>query len=160
MKTFKIKKNEHQEIKLEKPGSYTVELRGEGAEVKVVAVFQAQGKERLDLEVIIHHLAPHTRAETVMKGVARDESYMRFKGKIIIAKDCGDSQSFLTERVLLLSPKAKAEAVPDLEILSSDVSCSHAASVSNIPEEQLFYLQARGIKRKKAEEMIVEGFLG
>ncbi len=55
MKTFKIKKNEHQEIKLEKPGSYTVELRGEGAEVKVVAVFQAQGKERLDLEVIIHH---------------------------------------------------------------------------------------------------------
>ncbi|MCA9369371.1 SufD family Fe-S cluster assembly protein, partial [Candidatus Woesebacteria bacterium] len=64
-----------------------------------------------------------------------------------------------TERVLLLSDTATAETVPDLEILTDDVKCSHAASVSRIPEEQIFYLQSRGIERSTAEDMIVEGFL-
>jgi Fe-S cluster assembly protein SufD len=159
MKTFTVKKDEHKEIKLTKPGQYTVELVGPGAEANLVSVFQTKGKENLELSVIIHHKSPHTRAETTMKGVARDQSRIKFSGKIIIDPDCGGSQSFLTERILLLSPEAKAEAVPDLEILTDDVRCSHAASVSNIPEEHIFYLQARGLNRAKAEEMIVEGFL-
>ncbi|HEX9817934.1 MAG TPA: SufD family Fe-S cluster assembly protein [Patescibacteria group bacterium] len=160
MKTFTVKKDEHREIKLTEPGQYTVELVGPGAEANLTSVFQTKAKENLELSVIIHHKSPHTRAETTMKGVARDQSRIKFNGKIIIDPDCGDSQSFLTERVLLLSPQAKAEAVPDLEILTDDVRCSHAASVSNIPEEHIFYLQARGLNRLKAEEMIVEGFLG
>ena len=81
------------------------------------------------------------------------------KGKIIIDENCGDSSSFLTERVLLLSDKAKAEAIPDLEIKTDDVQCSHAASISSISEEHLFYLETRGIGREKAEEMVVDGFL-
>ena len=160
MKTFTVGKDEYKEIELTEPGQYTVELTGPGAEASLTSVFQTKNSEKIDLEVIIHHKSPHTRAETTMKGVARDKSTIRFKGKIVIDPDCGDSQSFLTERVLLLSPAAKAEAVPDLEILTDDVSCSHAASVSNIPEEHIFYLQARGLDRAKAEEMIVEGFLG
>lgn len=159
MKTFTVKQNQHKTIKLTEPGQYTVKLAGEGAEATLTSVFQTKNKEQVDLEVIIHHQAPHTRAQTTMKGVARDQSHIRFKGKIVIDPDCGNSQSFLTERVLLLSPQAKAEAVPDLEILTDDVSCSHAASVSNIPEEHIFYLQARGLNRHKAEEMIIEGFL-
>lgn len=159
MKTFTVKKNEHKEIELKEPGQYTVELVGEGAEAVIRGVFQTENSENISTEVVIHHKSPHTHATTTLKGVARDQSFLRFKGKIIIDKDCGDSRSFLTERVLLLSPQAKAEAVPDLEILTDDVSCSHAASVSNIPEEHIFYLQARGLDRRKAEEMIIEGFL-
>lgn len=159
MKTFMVKKNQHKNIELTKPGQYTVELVGEGAEATVFGVFQSKNQENLATEVLIHHKSPHTSAKTTLKGVARDRSYLHFKGKIIIDEDCGDSRSFLTERILLLSPQAKAEAVPDLEIKTDDVSCSHAASVSNIPEEHIFYLQARGLNRLKAEEMIVEGFL-
>ena len=65
----------------------------------------------------------------------------------------------MTERVLLLSDTATAETIPDLEIESYDVKCSHAASVSRINEEQLFYLMSRGISRVKAEDMVVVGFL-
>jgi Fe-S cluster assembly protein SufD len=60
---------------------------------------------------------------------------------------------------LLLSDNAKAEAIPDLEILTDDVKCSHAASISRIPESQLFYLMSRGIPRSAAEDLIVNGFL-
>ncbi|HCR81557.1 MAG: Permease component of an ABC transporter complex, Fe-S cluster assembly [Candidatus Pacebacteria bacterium GW2011_GWA1_46_10] len=159
MITYTIKKNQSKKIELTKPGQYTVELVGEGAEALVSGVFQTKDKETIATEILIHHKSPHTSAKTTLKGVARDQSYLRFKGKIIIDEHCGDTRSFLTERVLLLSPQAKAEAVPDLEIKTSDVSCSHAASVSNIPEEHIFYLQARGLDRRKAEEIIVEGFL-
>ena len=67
--------------------------------------------------------------------------------------------SFLTEKILLLSDEARAEAVPDLEIESDDVKCSHAATISKIPEEQLFYLMSRGLSKFEGESMIVEGFL-
>ncbi|OGJ37602.1 MAG: hypothetical protein A2383_01115 [Candidatus Pacebacteria bacterium RIFOXYB1_FULL_39_46] len=160
MKTFTIKKDERREIKLTKSGQYTVELVGPGAQVNLVSIFQTKNKENLELSIIIHHKSPHTKAETTMKGVARDQSRIKFNGKIIIDPDCGDSRSFLTQRVLLISPEAKAEAVPDLEIKTDDVSCSHAMSISNIPEEHIFYLMTRGLDRAKAEEMIVEGFLG
>jgi len=147
------------EIVVEESGYYLIELLEPLSEVKISGVFSASLKEKIDVEVVIHHRAPHTRAETSLRGVARDQSQVRFVGRIIIDENCGDTNSFLTERILLLSDQAKAEAVPDLEILSDDVKCSHAASISRIPEEQIFYLMSRGITRKDAEDMIVEGFL-
>ncbi len=146
-------------IVLTKPGRYDVHLTKPGAEVKIVGFFDLAGDEQVNVEVIVHHQAPHTRANTILKGVARDQARVRFLGRIIIDVDCGDSNSFLTERILLLSDQASAEAVPDLEIKTDDVKCSHAASVSRIPEEQIFYLMSRGLSRSQAEELIVAGFL-
>lgn len=159
MQTYQITSNQHQEIELKQPGKHIIELIGEGAVVTVKGVFQTQATDNFLLEVIIHHKAPHTQAETILKGVARDSSFLQLKGKIIIDENCGDTQSFLTERVLLLSDSARAETVPDLEIKTDDVKCSHAASISNIVDEHLFYLQSRGIDKKTAEQMIVDGFL-
>ncbi|MBT4124503.1 MAG: SufD family Fe-S cluster assembly protein [Candidatus Pacebacteria bacterium] len=159
MKIYTIKKDQHEKIKLTKSGSYLIELTGAGSSVDITGVFKAEEKNKLEIYVVIHHKAPHTKAETVLKGVVRDSSFLQLKGKIIIDENCGDSSSFLTERVLLLSDKAKAEAIPDLEIKTDDVQCSHAASISSISEEHLFYLETRGIGREKAEEMVVDGFL-
>ena len=147
------------EFKIVEPGTYVFEITKPGVELTVGGVFDAIGTTRAEVTVVIHHKSPHTRANTVLKGVARDQASVTFVGRIIIDEDCGDSHSFLTERILLLSEKAHAKAVPDLEIKTDDVSCSHAASISNIPEEHIFYLMSRGITRQEAEEMIVEGFL-
>ncbi len=155
----KIKANQHKQITIDSPGEYVVELVGEGAEVEIVGKFLAIGNEAKEVSVILYHRAAHTRANTVLKGVARDQSFIKFVGRIIIDKDCPDTQSFLEERVLLLSDEARAETVPDLEIESDDVKCSHAASISNLDETQVFYLMSRGINKSVAEEMIVEGFL-
>lgn len=144
---------------IDNPGTYTFYLDKPNASVEISGVFEADADDRVDVTVIIHHRAPHTQARTTLKGVGRGHSRISFTGRIIIDEDCGDSHSFLTERVLLLSEQASAEAIPDLEIMTDDVSCSHAASVSNIDQEHLFYLMSRGIGRERAEEMIVEGFL-
>ncbi len=159
MQTFTIDRDQYQEIQLTKPGEYTVELVGEGAQATITGVWDARGKDVVSVAVIIHHKAPNTRAQTTLHGVGRDSSFVRFVGRIIIEPNCGNSNSFLTERVLLLSDTARAETVPDLEIHTDDVKCSHAASISRIPEQQLFYLQSRSIARATAEDMIVAGFL-
>lgn len=148
-----------QQLILEKPGFYRVVLAKPGAEVDIKVAWAATGKEHTTFSVVIHHQAPHTRAKTLMRGVAKDRAHLQFIGRIIIDPDCGDSNSFLTENMLLLSDHATAEAIPDLEILTDDVKCSHAATISQIPEEHLFYLMSRGLPQAEAEELIVEGFL-
>lgn len=159
MKTYKIAQDQKKTITITKSGDYLVELVGQGAEAEILGGFLAQGSEHIDVNITIHHKAKNTLANTTLRGVARDTSNIRFFGRIIIAQDCGMSNSFLTERVLLLSDKASAEAVPELEILTDDVKCSHAASVTQIPEQQLFYLMSRGVPKKQAEDLIIEGFL-
>lgn len=143
----------------DKTGDLEIILDKEGMELEIVGKFQTRGSEIMALNIRIIHRAPHTTASTTLKGVVWDSSQLKLSGTIIIEKLAQQTQSFLRENILLLSPKAKAEAIPNLEILANDVKCSHAATISNISEEQVFYLMSRGLTRKKAEEVIVEGFL-
>lgn len=148
-----------QHIKLDRPGRYQVNLNSQGAEVEVVGQFEAKNQDQVSVEIIIHHQAPQTSAKTTLKGVADDFGFIKFVGRIIIDQNCPHVNSFLTERVLLLSDQARAETVPDLEIHSDDVKCSHAASIAEIDENQVFYLMSRGLNKAMARGMIAKGFL-
>lgn len=159
MTKYTVKKDEKKIIQIKESGDYIVELVGRGAEAEILGSFLAENTEKLNINITIFHKAKNTLANTTLRGVGRDKSSIRFFGKIIIEENCGQSNSFLTERVLLLSDEAKAETVPELEILTDDVKCSHAASISKIPESQLFYLQSRGISKRQAEDLIIDGFL-
>jgi len=156
---IQVQSQEKKVILITQPGDYIVELNGVGAHADIKGAFLTRERTQLEINLFIVHKAAHTSAQTMLKGVAKDQSRIRFFGRIKIEPNCPGTQSFLEERILLLSDKASAEAVPELEILSDDVKCSHAASISPIPEEHLFYLQSRGIPRQQAEEIITEGFL-
>ncbi|SRR5258708_602907 len=157
--TFVVKKDEQKKIVISEAGTYTVELIGAGAQAEISGAFLAEKKDDIEIHLFVMHKAAHTSAQATLKGVAKEQSHIKFFGRIQIAPNCPDTHSFLEERILLLSDQAKAEAIPELEILSNDVKCSHAASVSRIPEEHLFYLQSRGLKKNEAEELIIQGFL-
>lgn len=159
MTTIRVLANEQKKIVIDQPGEYAIELSGSGARAEVEGRFLTSNSDEVEVSLHVIHQAPHTSAQTTLKGVAKDHSKLRFFGQIKIEKNCPDTQSFLEERILLLSDTAKAETVPELEILSDDVKCSHAASISHIPEEHVFYLQSRGISKADAENLIVDGFL-
>lgn len=142
-----------------KSGDQEIILDKEGMELRIVGAFQTHGHDSLELKVKIIHRAAHTSAQTVFRGVAWDNSSLKIYGTIIIEKTAQQTNSFLKENVLLMSPTARAEAVPNLEILANDVKCSHAATISNIPQEHLFYMMSRGLTKKAAEKLIIEGFL-
>ncbi len=159
MKRIEVFRDQLKSIAIKEPGEYLVILKEAGAEVDIRGAFKIDQKNKIEVSVVIHHQAPNTRANTTLRGVAGDSAHISLKGKIIIDHACGNSNSFLTERVLLLSNQAHAECVPDLEIHTYDVKCSHAASITRIPEAHLFYLMSRGLSRSEAEKLIVEGFL-
>lgn len=156
---FKIQADEHRVIELTESGDYVVELVGGGAAVEIISRQNLTESEKFQISVVIRHTAGRTRATTKLLGVADDSAYLKLAGKIIIEEDCKDCESFLTERVLLLSPKAHAEVIPDLEIKNNAVRCSHAASISYIPAEQVFYLMSRGLTETEAKAAIAEAFL-
>lgn len=154
-----IKKDQQEKIIIAESGDYTITLDGEGSHALIVGAFHLKGSEQLDLNVTIIHDAAHTSAQTLIKVVLDDSASAVINGTIIVKKNAQQTNSFLAENVLMLSNFARAQAIPNLEIEADDVKCSHAATVANIDQESLFYLQSRGVSEVQAKKMIADGFL-
>ncbi len=145
---------------IDKSGNYRFTLDKKGQELNLVGRFRLAGDQvnRWDIEII--HAAPNTSSKTDIKGVVDGSAQAFVFGTIKVLPEAKGTEAFLEERILLVSPNAKAEAVPNLEIETDQVHCSHAAAVGKIDEEQIFYLESRGVSPKSAKEMIISGFLG
>ncbi len=115
--------------------------------------------EHQDLEVYTHHLAPHGKNDTSFKGILSGESSIIFRGFIKIDEKSLNTDSFLLANLLLLSKESKGNALPVLEIYNGEVRAKHGETVSNISEDELIYLQSRGMDQKKAKKLIIEGFI-
>ena len=159
MTTFNVKRNQHQRIILKKSGHYLINLIGAGASVEILAALSAKSDQTYDLTITTHHQAPHTTSTTLIKAVAQDNATVNFTGTIKVAKKAKNTTAFLTENILLASPTAKANAIPNLEIRTDEVKCSHAATIGKVDEDQLFYLMSRGLSKKKSAQLIIDGFL-
>ena len=94
-----------------------------------------------------------------MQGIAADKSTGIVNGRIQIAARTRTNDGHFTSHNLLLSSEATINAKPELEIYADEVSCAHGATVGQLDEEQLFYLQTRGIDRDHAIVLLTEGFL-
>ena len=133
-------------------------LVGAGGSTRQVALYFAGGKQMHDFRTIQDHDAPHTTSDLLFKGAVQDESRSVYTGLIKIRKHARGTVAFQTNRNLTLSEGAWAESVPNLEIETNDVKCSHASTVGPIDAEQRFYLESRGIPTQIAERLIVLGF--
>lgn len=98
--------------------------------------------------------------EIQIRGVAKDNSKAKIEGIIKIGKNASNTNTYLKEDVLILGEKAKINAIPSLEIDTNDVKASHGVSVAKLNDEDLFFLESRGLNKETAESMIIEGFLG
>lgn len=136
-----------------------VDLEGEGAEASTLDIYFGTGRQRFDSMSSVNHKAMHTRSRSDVRGALKDGAKLAPHGNVRIEKHARASDAFLTEHILLLDAGAEADPVPALEIATNDVKAGHSASVSQIDEEQLFYLMARGLSGPEAMKMIVLGFL-
>jgi len=103
-------------------------------------------------------LAPHTTSDLLFKGALKDRSRSVWQGMIYVAPGAQKTDGYQANRNLVLSPQARADSIPGLEILADDVRCTHGATVGKIDPEPIFYLRSRGIPYAEAERLIVEGF--
>ena len=135
-------------------------LQAPGAHVDMLGVYIAQGTQHFDNETLQDHLAPHASSNLLFKGALQDTGRSVFRGLIRVHPKAQRTDAYQTNRNLLLSTGARADSLPNLEIQADDVRCSHAATVGQLDEEELFYLLSRGIHRSEAVRLVVFGFFG
>lgn len=133
-------------------------LSGQGSTTKQVALYFAGGDQMHDFRTIQDHDAPHTTSDLLFKGAVQDAAASVYTGNIIIREHAGGTTADQTNRNLTLSEGAWAESVPNLDIRTNDVKCSHASTVGPIDEDQRFYLESRGVRPEVAERLVVLGF--
>jgi Fe-S cluster assembly protein SufD len=131
---------------------------GRGADVRQVALYFAGGAQMHDFRTIQDHAAPHTTSDLLFKGAVQDHARSVYTGLIRIREEARGTRAFQTNRNLTLSEGAWAESVPNLDIRTNDVSCSHASTVGPIDPDQRFYLESRGVEPSVAERLVVLGF--
>jgi Fe-S cluster assembly protein SufD len=133
-------------------------LDGRGAHSEMLGVYFADTDQHFDHLSLQEHRAPNSSSDLYYKGALKGRSRAVYSGLIHIAKEAQKVDSWQANRNLILSDEAKADSIPYLEIEANDVRCSHAASVGPPDEEQLFYLESRGLDHEEAEHLIVAGF--
>jgi Fe-S cluster assembly protein SufD len=130
-----------------------------GGTMFMLGAYLATGRQQLDIDSFTDHIAPHTKGDVLYRGIIRDRARTAFEGLIKVEKTAQQTDSYLANHNLLLSPKARADSIPTLEIEANDVRCTHGATVGQMDEEQLFYMRCRGMSRPEAERLIVAGFV-
>lgn len=135
-------------------------LEGPGARSDMLGLYFAQGNQHFDHNTRQDHKVPHATSDLLYKGALYDKTRAVFRGIIKVFPKAQRTDAYQTNRNLLLSDKAEATSLPNLEIEADDVRCSHAATVGHLDQEELFYIMTRGVSRREAERLVVFGFFG
>jgi Fe-S cluster assembly protein SufD len=136
----------------------TLNLIGEGSVGKMSGFYFTDNDQHLDHDTQQNHLAANTTSDLLFKGALLDHSRSVWQGMIYVAPNAVKTDGYQANRNLVLSRNARADSIPGLEILTDDVRCTHGATVGKIDEDQIFYLESRGLPHEIAERVIVEGF--
>jgi Fe-S cluster assembly protein SufD len=138
-----------------------VELAGAGSEGYLYGLSYADAGQHLESQVYLHHKGPHTKGDVLYKGALQGQgAHSVWIGDVLIGADATGTDSYEANRNLVLTEGARADSIPNLEIETGDIlGAGHASATGRFDDEQLFYLQARGISEEEARRLVVLGFL-
>lgn len=139
----------------------SVELTGAGSEGYLYGLSYADAGQHLESQVYLHHKGPHTKGDVLYKGALQGAgAHSVWIGDVLIGADATGTDSYEANRNLVLTEGARADSIPNLEIETGDIlGAGHASATGRFDDEQLFYLQARGITEEEARRLVVLGFL-
>ncbi|MWV57975.1 Fe-S cluster assembly protein SufD [Rathayibacter sp. VKM Ac-2754] len=140
------------------PSAHLVER---GADGELFGLYFADGGQHLEQQVYVDHDAPDTRSRVTYKGALQGEGARTvWIGDVLIRNSATGTDSYEQNRNLVLSDGTRADSIPNLEIETGDIAgAGHASATGRFDDEQLFYLQSRGIAEDEARRLVVRGFL-
>lgn len=130
----------------------------ENGEATVNGLYFGGGNQHVDNFTVIDHAQPHCASHELYKGILSDKAHAVFNGKIFVRPGAQKTDAKQTNKVLLLSDDATINTKPQLEIFADDVKCTHGATVGQLDENSLFYLQSRGIGLEDARRLLTYAF--
>ncbi|HZK58911.1 MAG TPA: Fe-S cluster assembly protein SufD [Cryobacterium sp.] len=139
----------------------SVHLAGSGSDTELLGLYFADAGQHLEQQVYVNHDAPHSRSRVTYKGALQGQGARTvWIGDVLIGRTAPGTDSYEQNRNLVLTEGTRADSVPNLEILTGDIlGAGHASATGRFDDEQLFYLQSRGITEDEARRLVVRGFL-
>lgn len=135
-----------------------VDLTGQGGHAELLGIYFPNGRQHIDHQTLQIHRAPNCFSDLLFNGALKDKSRSVYMGSIRVHRNAQKTDAYQRNGNLILDSTARADSIPGLEIEADDVRCTHGATASQVEEEYVFYLMARGLTRSQAERMIVQGF--
>jgi Fe-S cluster assembly protein SufD len=136
-----------------------IRLAGPGAACRLNGAYLAHHRQHVDNHTVIEHIAPHCSSREYYKGLITGRAHAVFNGRVHIHPGAQQSNAELNNKNLLLSAMAEIDTKPELEIYADDVKCSHGATVGELDQREVFYLQSRGIEKEHARRMLSLAFI-
>jgi Fe-S cluster assembly protein SufD len=137
---------------------FEVLMQGEGSDTRLVGLCVGRQRQHYDVQTLQDHIARGAVSDLLYRVAVADRSRSVYAGLIRVEEGAQKTNAYVQNRNLLLSPHAKSDSNPTLEILANDVRCTHGSTAGRIDDNQLFYCESRGIEREQARRLIVEGF--
>jgi Fe-S cluster assembly protein SufD len=129
-----------------------------GSDMRHTGMYFTERDEHLDLYTSDLHEGGHTTGDTVWKGALTGDSRASYEGLIHIVPKASEVDTYLQTHQILLSPKAKGDAIPSLIVEVDNVRASHGGTVGELDQDQIFYMMTRGLSRLEATRVLVEGY--
>lgn len=133
-------------------------LLGPGSATEMLGVSFGDADQLIDQNTLQIHQAPRSKSELLFSTALKDRSRSIYKGTIDVVQEAQKADAYQKNCNLIIGREARADSMPALEILANDVRCTHGATVGSVDEEQMFYLMSRGLSRRQAVKIVIDGF--
>ncbi len=138
--------------------TYDLILGGSGAHIQLRALYILNHDQQVAITTRQVHEAPDTSSSVLLKGILQGKGQATHRGTIFVHEGAHGTNASQHSKHLMLSDQARAWTMPSLEVLAHQVRCAHGSAIGTLDEEQLFYMQARGMSYVAARRILVEGF--
>ena len=132
---------------------------GEQTETYLNGLTVAKDEQTADTHSVIQLNYPHGTTDQLHKCIVNDKAHSVFNGKVFVPKPAQLTNASQLNRNLLLSPKARVDTKPELQITPDNVKCSHGATVSQLEADEIFYLRSRGLTENDAKQLLIDAFV-
>ncbi|NEP10451.1 MAG: Fe-S cluster assembly protein SufD [Symploca sp. SIO2C1] len=132
---------------------------GEGTQTTLNGLTMISGEQLADTHSAVALNHPHSTSNQLHKCIVDGRGHAVFNGKVFVPQEAQFTNASQLNRNLLLSPKARVDTKPQLEITADQVKCSHGATVSQLEADEIFYLQSRGINEVDARNLLIDAFV-
>ncbi len=125
----------------------------------ISGIINLKSNQQHEIKTNVNHLTENTKSYQLIKSILNENSKGVYQGKIFVDSKAQKTNGYQLSKAILLTENAEFDAKPELEIYADDVKCSHGSTSGCLDENSIFYLMSRGIKRKDAEKLLINGFI-
>lgn len=164
-----LKKN-FQRLSFDKPGVYKIffknltgefhfDIQSSGVDLEIFGLYVGRNDDHFQLKTFQNHFVGQSKSNLLIKGVFFNRAKFFYEGLIRIEKKGQKSHAYQKNQNLVLSDNVFISSEPKLEIMANDVFCTHGSTTGRLNKDQIYYLQTRGLTKKKAENLLIKGFI-